>query len=626
MKKCKQGYYYCYTDKKCKRIPLGYHIGTRGYLAKDNEDGGEENKNGNGNSGNGNGNGDGGNGNGGNGGGVSESKSGDSSLRDWFGKSRSSDGTPGWVQLGGKYAGKPCARQPGQTTKPKCGSSKMKRNLDKDEEQAAFRRKQRQDPNPNRKGKAINVKTEETKKDHEFEMARRQIAKINHASKRLKKKMGKKGEGELKAWVQSKITKAADYIDTAADYVTNEAAGEKDACYKKVKSRYSVWPSAYASGALVKCRKVGAANWGNKSESVTIETADGKTFAEFIDIIGPNEVREAAKKCWPGYEKKGTKKMFGKTYNNCVKKEENEIDEMISTSGVRMPDQKEVEARQARKKSPEKKKLPKGFVKFYDKHGKGRIIDGKKVYEDFEKEIPSGDIKKLTKKAVKRIDTNVSGHVDKKDKTMGDYGEFVPSPDGKKRLVTKVRREEFFNWKEELDEKLNMKKAEMGEVIDDFYKSDAPQFKGKSKEKRREMAIAAKLSANESYTIDKDAHNKAKKAAKIRAMMKSSNENEAKAAERKTKGPKMFGEDWQKVNKSDKTDGMSAAAVKAYRRENPGSKLKTAVTGDPKPGSKDAKRRKSFCARSKGQQDMHNIDCSKTPDKPICKARRRWKC
>jgi hypothetical protein len=85
-------------------------------------------------------------------------------------------------------------------------------------------------------------------------------------------------------------------------------------------------------------------------------------------------------------------------------------------------------------------------------------------------------------------------------------------------------------------------------------------------------------------------------------------------------------EDWQKVNKSDKTDGMSPAAVKAYRRENPGSKLKTAVTGDPKPGSKDDKRRKSFCARSKGQQDMHNIDCSSTPDKPVCKARRRWKC
>lgn len=41
---------------------------------------------------------------------------------------------------------------------------------------------------------------------------------------------------------------------------------KKDACYHKVKRRYKVWPSAYASGALVKCRKVGAKNWGNKSK------------------------------------------------------------------------------------------------------------------------------------------------------------------------------------------------------------------------------------------------------------------------------------------------------------------------------------------------------------------------
>ena len=41
---------------------------------------------------------------------------------------------------------------------------------------------------------------------------------------------------------------------------------KKDACYHKVRSRYAVWPSAYASGALVKCRKVGAKNWGNKSK------------------------------------------------------------------------------------------------------------------------------------------------------------------------------------------------------------------------------------------------------------------------------------------------------------------------------------------------------------------------
>jgi len=45
-----------------------------------------------------------------------------------------------------------------------------------------------------------------------------------------------------------------------------EKEGKKDACYHKVKSRYKVWPSAYASGALVQCRKKGAENWGNKSK------------------------------------------------------------------------------------------------------------------------------------------------------------------------------------------------------------------------------------------------------------------------------------------------------------------------------------------------------------------------
>ena len=45
----------------------------------------------------------------------------------------------------------------------------------------------------------------------------------------------------------------------------------KDACYHKVKRRYKVWPSAYASGALVRCRKVGADNWGNKTEQSQID-------------------------------------------------------------------------------------------------------------------------------------------------------------------------------------------------------------------------------------------------------------------------------------------------------------------------------------------------------------------
>ena len=88
-------------------------------------------------------------------------------------------------------------------------------------------------------------------------------------------------------------------------------------------------------------------------------------------------------------------------------------------------------------------------------------------------------------------------------------------------------------------------------------------------------------------------------------------------------------EAWQKANKRDKTDGMSKKAVKTYRREHPGSKLQTAVTTKPsklKKGSKASKRRKSYCSRSRGQMKMHNISCAKTPDKAICKARRRWNC
>jgi|TARA_R110000796_G_scaffold70544_1_gene160392 L,D-peptidoglycan transpeptidase YkuD (ErfK/YbiS/YcfS/YnhG family) len=67
--------------------------------------------------------------------------------------------------------------------------------------------------------------------------------------------------------------------------------------------------------------------------------------------------------------------------------------------------------------------------------------------------------------------------------------------------------------------------------------------------------------------------------------------------------------------KADEGAGMTPKGVEAYKAKNPGSKLKTAVTGDVKPGSKDAKRRKSFCARSKGWTGERGKA-----------ARRRWKC
>ena len=76
---------------------------------------------------------------------------------------------------------------------------------------------------------------------------------------------------------------------------------------------------------------------------------------------------------------------------------------------------------------------------------------------------------------------------------------------------------------------------------------------------------------------------------------------------------------------TEKGAGMTKAGVAAYRRANPGSKLQTAVTGKVKPGSKAAKRRKSFCARSLGQMKKFP-KAAKDPNSRLRQARRRWKC
>ena len=120
------------------------------------------------------------------------------SLHDWFKGG-------GWKQTGGKYDGKPCAKQPGQTTKPFCRDADDRASMSKDERDSRAAKKRREDPNADRKGKAKMVHEENLEE-------------------------------------------------------------KKDACYHKVKARYDVWPSAYASGALVKCRKKGASSWGNKSK------------------------------------------------------------------------------------------------------------------------------------------------------------------------------------------------------------------------------------------------------------------------------------------------------------------------------------------------------------------------
>ena len=104
-----------------------------------------------------------------------------------------------------------------------------------------------------------------------------------------------------------KKTKSESSMDISKEKLTEMILEEycevlsekKDACYHKVKARYDVWPSAYASGALVKCRKVGAKNWGNKSKKESVEEARGT--------------------CWVGYQQKGMKKKGDKMVPNCVK-------------------------------------------------------------------------------------------------------------------------------------------------------------------------------------------------------------------------------------------------------------------------------------------------------------------
>jgi hypothetical protein len=208
---------------------------------------------------------------------TEETASGDSSLHDWFSKSKSSDGKRGWVQLGGRYAGKSCAKQPGQTTKPKCGSSKMAASMSDKEEDSAARRKREQDPDPNRSGAPINVPTEGKRKMKEetFDEA----CWAGYEKKGMKTMFGKRYPNCVKKESIDEYIANNECPECGGHMVSeDELTEEKDACYHKVKSRYSVWPSAYASGALVKCRKAGADNWGNKTKQEGTQLISFKAF------------------------------------------------------------------------------------------------------------------------------------------------------------------------------------------------------------------------------------------------------------------------------------------------------------------------------------------------------------
>ena len=364
MKSCKKGYYYCNTDKKCKPIPEGSVVRDDGFLMKETLDKKDKpfikklvKKL--------------------RGGSKTHAKQADDleqamneeGLRAWFGKSsgttKSGRKVKGWVQVGGKYDGKPCARQPGQKTTPKCVSSSKRRSMSDKERDSAARRKRAADPNqPQKSGAAAPtmVSTDPKRKMKEefttlplrlevpksaidfkqglmfresldidsgmlfvfdniaqqsFHMTETKIPLdiafiredgVIESIKQLEPNnpvpVYSEGAIELaievnRGWFAENNVEVGDQLDveyiipnqrekyrsetnTIYDIINEvkdkkgKGSGTKDACYHKVKSRYSVWPSAYASGALVKCRKVGAANWGNKSEAYEVTNADKK--------------------------------------------------------------------------------------------------------------------------------------------------------------------------------------------------------------------------------------------------------------------------------------------------------------------------------------------------------------
>ena len=164
-------------------------------------------------------------------------------LKKWFKEK--------WVRFGpdGKIRGD-CARGSSKEGKPKCLPQSKAQALGKKGRASSAAKKRREDPNPERRGAAKNVAT----KVKEANVKRPQPYNDPDWHKKLSPEDLRKLTGpDYKKINQQRKEK-------------KELDEKQDACYSKVKSRYKVWPSAYASGALVQCRKKGAANWGNTSK------------------------------------------------------------------------------------------------------------------------------------------------------------------------------------------------------------------------------------------------------------------------------------------------------------------------------------------------------------------------
>ncbi len=168
-----------------------------------------------------------------------------------------------------------------------------------------------------------------------------------------------------------------------------KGSGEKDACYKKVKASAKVWPSAYASGRLVQCRKKGAANYGNKSEEAIWEEI-GSLLEELgfegdidITLSDSNEIVEEIEfqECWKTHKKVGMKMKGGKLVNDCRPKNEEveQIDEISADLALKASKKAEVERGKAAVAGDKERAIEKmkQSSRLYAKQAKKRRMEAK---------------------------------------------------------------------------------------------------------------------------------------------------------------------------------------------------------------------------------------------------------
>ena len=377
---------------------------------------------------------------------------------------------------------------------------------------------------------------------------------------------------------------------------------------------------------------------------------------------------EKAKKCWPGYEKKGTKKMFGKTYNNCVKKEEVILERQKTNQGER---QSEEQHRSTYGKATVRNKRRFGFsggnaINAPKETSRGTLIDKRREEHKAKRGVKTKGMKEaysanpaqqaaiaISKK--KKKEEDMVAMKKKKQKIMSSYDwrselDNVDEAYGGKGSSRQARLKSIHpptakaaikNIPDDQSDRGSGNKAK--KRMEKMYAGYEPQGEtieeGDKKGKGSGTKDACYHKVKSRYSVWPSAYASGAlvKCRKVGAANWGNSSKKEDFSDWKSEfiwedgdSSKKIEEDWQKTNRQDKTDGMSQKAVNAYKRENPGSKLKTAVTKKPsslKRGSKDAKRRKSFCSRMKGMKKrLTSAKTARDPDSRINKALRRWNC